>query len=187
MKRFILEIGIACGILLVLYLALFIPSLTAYRDRAGTVHDKNSELEANLGVVARSRQVEKEFRNVSTELDRLKRRINEKPDKAKMATTLRKIADELDLVVTMDGSWAISTNNSAEDNPFWSGLFRRFTKSMTLEGDFFAIGRFLETVEEADAFARNTNVVMKKRSKGNSGLQVELTVDLYDMHELKFK
>lgn len=187
MKRLILEIGIACGILVILYIALFLPFQNAYRDRAGMVHEKNKDLEKNLPVVMRSSQVEKEFRSLSSELDRLKSRMSKDVDRAEVATLLRNSADRLDLVVKNEGAWSTFTEKSKDDNLLWAGLFRRYRKSMTLEGEFFSIGRFLETVEEIDDFARNTQIVMKKTGDGSSDLEVELTVDLYDLHELSLK
>ena len=187
MKRLLTEIGLICVVLLAVYLALFLPSLKKYRERATKILAADRDIEANAPVIMRSKDVEREMSRVSGEIREREKRMKAPPSPSEISMLLRNLAEEMGIKILMDAGWVRTEEKAKEQSP-WKGRYIEFEKTMTLEGGYVTIGRFLEAVEKMDGFARATKVLFQKKEKdGESDLVVDLTIDMYDMREVAVK
>ena len=189
MKRLFIEMGSISLVLLLIFAFLFLPAQKKYRHRARMVHDVYQELQGNLPVVMRSGQVEAEVAELSKELGNINKKMTTPVDKGAVATELRRKAEELNLAVIAGEPWEPSRKVATKEESPWAGVFTRLEKKMTLEGDYASIGRFMEAIETFDDLTRTTSIVIKRKEEKDRGdaLRVELTINLYDLHELTLK
>jgi len=192
MKRLLTEIGMICIVLLAVYLAVFLPSLKKYRERATEILAANKEIETNVPVIIRSKQVKKELTLVSRDIRERERRMKTPPSSSGIAMLLRNLAEKMNLKILMDVGWTPIEKESKDkesqgEEPPWKGRYIKLEKTMTLQGGFVDIGRFLEAIEKMDGFARATKVLFQKKGDDESDLVVDLTIDMYDMREVALK
>ena len=58
---------------------------------------------------------------------------------------------------------------------------------LSLRGEYASIGRFLEAVEEFDVIARIAEITFQKKNDDDKILRADVTIKLYDLHELVLK
>jgi|GEM_PF-5791072 len=189
MRRLFIEIGSVSVVLLLVFAFLFVPAQKKYRQRARMVHDVYQELQESMPVVMRSGQIDAEVAELSKELGSINKKMTTPVDKGAVATELRLKTEELGLAVIADEPWKPSRKVATGEESPWAGAFTRLEKKMTLEGDYAAIGRLMETLEAFEDLTRTTSIVInKKEAKDRSDLlRVVLTMNLYDLHELTLK
>lgn len=189
MKRLFIEIGSVSVVLLLVFAFLFLPAQKKYRQRACMVRDVYQEMQENLPIVMRSGKVEAEVIALSKELGTITKKMTTPVDKGAVATALRRKAEELDLAVIAEEPWnSFRKLPKGEESP-WAGVSTRLEKKMTLEGEFASIGRFMEALEAFEVLTRTTSILIRKKDEKDpsDALRVELTMNLYDLHELTLK
>ncbi len=189
MKRLFIEIGSTSVVLLLVFALVFLPAQKKYRQRARTVHDIYEELKENLPVVMRSSQVEYEVAELSKELGGITKKLTTPVDKGNLATALRRKAKELELVVITEEPWNPHNKASKGEETPWAGVFTTLEKKMTLEGGYSSIGRFMESLAAFDGLTRTTSITIKRKAEADRSddLHVQLTMNLYDLHQLTLK
>lgn len=185
MKRFLMEIGFSCGALLLVYFAIFCPSLERYKARVQSVQESNQRLFENLPAVLQAGRLEEELKKISGDLDSKKNLLVRSLERGAIATLLRETAQGMNLRVLAEMPWVTHTRrNAGEEMSLWRGKYREMKKKMTLEGDYFAIGRFLEEVQKTVALSRSTKLSLLKEDGRDKELRVDVTLTFYDLHEL---
>jgi hypothetical protein len=187
MKRLLTEIGLTCLIMLAFYFLLFTPALNHYKDRSRMIEENAENLDKDLIAVTRSKMVEETMSKVSSELGERENKMKATMSAGETARYLRERAAVRDLKILTDAKWVANTKPSIDEESQWDGQYTVYSKQMTLIGEFTAVGDFLKEIEEMDSFARTTKAIFKKKGEDDSELQVDLTISLYDMHQLSLK